>query len=128
MYPLFKKHNKEKYLFPCSEIKNNSICSYFENNNRNLSNLTVYRTVSNDISDLEISNYDVVTFFTPADVTSFLDNFKDYRHDNLVFATFGVKTSNVLKESGFESKIQAPTTNAPSMARAIELYLYNEIN
>ncbi len=126
LYPLFKKHNTEKYLFPCSEVKNNSIYSYFEKNDRNLSNLTVYRTVSNDISDLEISNYDVITFFTPADVTSFLDNFKDHKHDNLIFATFGANTSKVLKESGFEPKIQAPTINAPSMARAIELYLYDK--
>ncbi|MCP3659328.1 MAG: uroporphyrinogen-III synthase [Bacteroidetes bacterium] len=126
LYPLFKKHNTEKYLFPCSEEKNIKICSFFENQ-LNLSSLIVYKIVSNNLTDLDINAYDVITFFTPADVSAFLDNFENFTQKNSAFATFGNNTSKLLKEYGYESKIHAPTTAAPSMVRAIEIFLSNKM-
>ena len=42
---LFKTHKKEKFLFPCSDIRKSSIPNYFTENGFDFSECIIYRTV-----------------------------------------------------------------------------------
>ncbi len=127
LLPLIKKHEKESFLFPCSEIRNNDLVGFFKKNKKPLTEIIVCKTIADDLSDISINDYGVITFFSPADVKAFISNFKNFVQGDKILATFGEKTSIILKDSGFKANIEAPTLNAPSMAKALELFFSNKI-
>ncbi len=123
LFPFFKKYRKEKYILPCSEIKNPAITTFFKNSNLKISHLTILDPVFNNFSDIDVNKYDIITFFSPSDVKSFFASNKKIDESKVVFATFGINTENILKDAGFQSIIHAPTLLAPSIAKAIENFI-----
>ncbi len=128
LFPFFKKYRKEKYILPCSDIKNPAITTFFKNSNLKISHLMILNTVFNDFSDIDVNKYDIITFFSPSDVKSFFASTKKVDPSKVIFATFGINTEKILKDAGFQSIIQAPTLLAPSIAKAIENFISEEKN
>ena len=83
----------------------------------------MFKTVSADLSDLRDVNYDILAFFSPAGINSLLENFPDFKQNSTKLATFGPTTTEAVERSGLRSDITAPTKNAPSMSRAIDLFI-----
>ena len=81
------------------------------------------KTVSNDLSSVQLGDYDMVIFYSPADVRSLQENFPELKAGTTRFATFGPATTKALKEAGYEPEIEAPTPATPSMADALKRYL-----
>jgi uroporphyrinogen-III synthase len=120
---LCKAHPSEKYLFPCSDIRKPSIPDFFKTNKLNLTEFTIYRTVSSDLSDLKEVFYDILVFFSPADIKSLYDNFPDFLQNNTRIAGFGESTQKAILEHNLILDIPAPTADAPSMVTALENYI-----
>lgn len=120
---VMKKHKKEKFLLPCSDILKKSIPELLDKAKFNWTKATLYKTVCSDLSDLENVLYDMLVFFSPAGIESLLMNFPDFKQNNTRIAVFGPTTATAAKESGLRIDIQAPTQNAPSMTMAIENYI-----
>ena len=120
---VIKKHPKEKFLYPCSEIRNGSIPAFLLENEYEYSEAVMYQTVSSDLSDLEKLNFDVIAFFSPSGVTSLFDNFPNFSQGNTRIAAFGPTTAKAVVDAGLELDIEAPMPNAPSMTGALELYI-----
>ena len=124
---LFKKHKKETFLFPCSDIRKNEIPDFLAQNDYTYNEAVIYRTVSSDLSDLKDIKYDVIAFFSPSGIKSLYDNFPDFEQGETRIAAFGPTTAKAVRDHNLRLDIEAPHPNAPSMTGAIELYI-KEVN
>ena len=120
---VLKKHKKEKFLLPCSEVMNPNIINTLKDGDLNFITAAMYRTVSSDLSDVNIETFDMIVFFSPSGVQSLLKNFPKYKQGNTRIATFGVTTSQTAKDAKLKVEVEAPVPQAPSMTMAIEQYL-----
>lgn len=120
---VLKKHKKEKFLLPCSDIANQEMVDTLAQHGIEAIPAVIYRTVCSDLSDLADVKYDMLVFFSPAGVVSLLKNFPDFVQNTTLIAAFGHTTSQAVIESGLRLDIQAPVPEAPSMTMSIENYL-----
>lgn len=123
LFPYFKKHKTEKYLFPCSNIRKEDVPEFFDKNGFNYNEMTLYKTVASDLSDLSDVNYDILAFFSPSGISSLYENFPDFKQNSTRIAAFGPTTSSAVKNAGLILDIEAPMPNAPSMIGALETYI-----
>jgi uroporphyrinogen-III synthase len=125
MFPLFKKHKKKRFLFPCSENSKQDIPDYLKKQKIKFDTAPIYRTVSADITQEvgDVKAYDMIVFFSPSGIESLFKNFPDFEQKDTLIAAFGPTTHKAVEEAGLELNIQAPKPNAPSMTMAIEEYL-----
>ncbi len=120
---IIKKHKTEKFLYPCSEIRRDEIPNYMEKNNIKYSEAVIYKTVASNLTDLKVTDYDLIGFFSPSGVHSLFTNFPDFMQGDIRVAAFGPTTAKAVTEHNLILDIQAPQPNAPSMTGAIELYI-----
>ncbi len=120
---VLKKHEKEKFLFPCSDVRRDDIPSFLKERNYNFKELVIYHTVATDLSDLADVNYDMIAFFSPSGIDSLFKNFPDFEQKNTRIAAFGPTTAKAVREKNLVLHVEAPLPNAPSMTGAIELYI-----
>ncbi|MCZ6692638.1 MAG: uroporphyrinogen-III synthase [Bacteroidetes bacterium] len=120
---LLKKHQDEKYIFPCSNIRKDDIPNFLRSNGYQFSEAIIYKTVASNLSDLSNVNYDIIAFFSPSGINSLFVNFPDFEQNNTRIAGFGPTTSKAVHDAGLILDIEAPLPNAPSMTGALELYI-----
>lgn len=125
LLPLFKKYPTDKYLLPTSEITSPEILSTMEKSDVEWSRAVMYRTVSSNISDIDIKDYSMLVFFSPNGIKSLQENFSDFEQKDTKIAVFGTTTQNAAIEAGFRIDIMAPSKETPSMTMAIEKYIRN---
>lgn len=118
-----KKHKKEKFLLPCTDILRDKIPETLINNDIDFSKAILFRTVASDLSDLENVYYDMLVFYSPGGIESLLKNFPDFKQNNTFIAAFGPTTANAIVKNNLRLDLHAPQPNAPSMTGAIELFV-----
>ncbi|SFT64182.1 uroporphyrinogen-III synthase [Lishizhenia tianjinensis] len=118
-----KKHKKEKFLLPCSDILRDVIPEVLNENKIDFQKAVLYRTVCSDLSDLESVTYDMLVFFSPSGIESLLKNFPDFKQNNTMIAAFGPTTAKAIVDNNLRLDLHAPQPNAPSMTMAIENYV-----
>lgn len=118
-----RKHNKDNYLIPVSDISKSDIQPLLKKNKIKYNSVVLYKTVSSDLSDLENVYYDILVFFSPAGIKSLIDNFPEFKQNETKIAAFGPTTTKAVKEAGLKCNIPAPTKDAPSMTRALDLFI-----
>ena len=123
---LIKKHRNEKFLLPCSDVHKLEIPKMLEENKVHYRKAVIYRTLATDVTDLEISKYDMMVFFSPVGIKSLLHNFPDFKQNNTIIGAFGPHTTKAVTEAGLRLDIPAPSKTAPSMAMAIDQYLQHQ--
>ncbi len=120
---VIKKHKKEKYLLPCSDIHKQEITDILDKNSIDYSKVVLYKTVCSDLSDLDEVTYDVIVFFSPAGITSLYKNFPKFKQNKTRLAAFGETTSQSVLDAGLKLDIKAPAPGSPSMTMALEQYI-----
>jgi uroporphyrinogen-III synthase len=123
---LVKKHKTEKFLLPCSDIHKQEIPKMLEDNKIQYKKAIIYRTLASDLSDLDISNFDLLIFFSPSGIKSLQKNFPDFVQGETAIGAFGTTTHKAVRDAGFTLNVEAPTQAAASMTAAIEIFLHNE--
>ena len=123
---VINKHCEEKFLVPSSDIHKQTMFTLLDENKINYTNAVIYRTVASNLSHVEISNYDLFIFFSPAGIKSLQNNFPEFKQDSKLIGAFGPTTAKAIKEAGFKLNIPAPTQSAPSMTMAIDEFLTNQ--
>jgi len=123
MLPLFKKYPDEKYLLPCSDVMGEDIPNVLNKAGIDWTKAVMYKTVSSDISDLKLKDYDMMVFFSPQGIKSLFRNFEDFKQDRMKIGVFGVGTQQAAEEAGLRVDVMAPTKETPSMTMAIEKYI-----
>jgi uroporphyrinogen-III synthase len=120
---VIKKHRTEKFLLPCSDVHNKELPNLLESANIEYREAILYRTVSDDLSSINLEKYDLIVFFSPQGIKSLFNNFPDFLQGTKLLAAFGPSTATAASEAGLAVEIIAPTNTAPSMTMAIDQYL-----
>ncbi|WP_271711465.1 uroporphyrinogen-III synthase [Marinigracilibium pacificum] len=120
---ILKKHKKERFLFPCSDIRKEDIPTFLDENGYNWTEATMYKTVASDLSDLDDVTYDIIAFFSPSGINSLFVNFPEFKQNETRIAAFGPTTAKAVRDHDLILDIEAPLPNAPSMTGAIEYYI-----
>lgn len=120
---VLKKHTKEKFLYPCSDVSNEEALGWMQENGYDYTPAVLFRTVVSDLSDLKDVFYDVIVFFSPSSVQSLYENFPDFKQNNTRLAAFGAQTHQAILDRGLTLDIEAPTPENPSMTMAVEQYI-----
>ena len=81
------------------------------------------KSVSQDLSSVDIKSFDMIVFYNVADVKSLQENFPDFQQGDIKMVSFGKSIVKAMEDAGLRIDVKAPTPEAPSVARAIELYL-----
>ncbi len=120
-----KKHKKEKFILPCTDILRDRIPMTLDENGIDYQKAVLYRTVASDLSDLENVFYDMLVFYSPGGIESLLKNFPDFKQNDTIIAAFGPTTANAIVKNNLRLDLHAPQPNAPSMTGAIENFVKN---
>jgi len=120
---IIQKHKNERFLLPCSDIHKLSLVKLLDDSKVNYTKAVIYTTVASDLSDVDIDDYDLLVFFSPAGVKSLFKKFEEYKQNHTLIGAFGPTTTKAVKEAGLKINIPAPTKTALSMTMAIEEYL-----
>ncbi|MDR2775554.1 MAG: uroporphyrinogen-III synthase [Tannerella sp.] len=124
---LIGKHSKEKYLIPVSDIHKDDLMASLDTKRINYRTAIMFRTVSNNFTDNEKFDYDMLVFFSPSGISSLLKNFPEFKQEDIRIGCFGPTTAKAAVDAGLRLDIEAPTPEAPSMTAALEQYLKKEM-
>lgn len=119
------KNNKEKFLFPISDVQADSVQTIADNK-INCTPVVMYRTVSNDFTPDEPFDYDLILFFSPSGINSLKKNFPEFGKDGnqkMAIGTFGPTTAKAVHDAGLRLDFEAPTKENPSMTAALDAFL-----
>lgn len=118
------KHKGEKFLIASSVGSNTDpITSLFAQAKLDYKVGVLVKAVSQDLSGLDLCSYDMVVLYNQYDVVSLKENFPDFKQGAIKFVSFGRNVVPAMEEAGIEIAVKAPTPEAPSVGKAIELYL-----
>ncbi len=123
LIPFITKHHSEKYLTPMSDVHTDDIKNMLDKLKVQHAEVVMYRTVSNDFTEEEEFDYDMLLFFSPAGVISLQKNFPDFEQKDIKIGTFGTTTAQAVRDAGFRLDLEAPTVKAPSMTAALEMFI-----
>lgn len=120
------KHKDEKFLIATSESSSkDAVTMLFEAKKLEFETAVFVKPVSQDLKDVDIKSYDLVVLFNPADVKSLYENHPDFVQGDTKFVSYGKSVVKAMEDAGLEIEISAPTPQAPSVAKALEIYLTN---
>ena len=117
------KHRNENFLIACTDSLKPDVHKLFTKEKLKHGSAVFVRTVSNDIRDIDLHNYQIVAFYSPADIKSLQEAWPEFKQESLLFATYGPSTARAAEEAGLQVAIKAPTPQAPSIAEALSNYL-----
>lgn len=123
LLPAMLKRKTDKYLVPQSDVHTDEIAQMFDANKIQHKEVVMYRTVSNDFTEGEAFDYDMLVFFSPAGVAALMKNFPGYQQGETAIACFGPTTAKAVADANLRLDLQAPTKTAPSMTAALEEFI-----
>jgi uroporphyrinogen-III synthase len=125
LFDVISKHKElERFIYPCSESFDSEITNWLRLNNCEYATPVLYKIISNDIKEIFTKNtYDVICFFTPGGVKSFLENFPKFKQNGTKIGAFGDNTYKAVSAAGLTMDIKAPQPKMPSMVSALEQFL-----
>ena len=127
---LIKRHKKERYLFPCADVRKQDIPDFLQAQDITFRELVIYHTCANEMNNLPrpITDYDLIAFFSPSGVRALVENFPDFNQYGIRLAAFGPTTARSVREHGLHLDIEAPLPKVPSMTAAIERYAQQHLS
>lgn len=121
------KHKGERFLVTQSDSGNSSALTDLMDAERlSYKTAAFIKSVPQDLKDTDLSSYDLVVFYNPYDVQSLQENFPDFKQGDIKFISFGKTIVKAMEDAGLSIEIMAPTPEAPSVAKAIELFLKSQ--
>lgn len=123
LLPLFKKYPTEKYLLPCSDVMGDEVPNVLNKAGIEWEKAVMYKTVSSDVTDLNIKDFDMLVFFSPQGIKSLFKNFENFEQGDTKIGVFGASVQQMAEEMGLRVDVMAPTKEIPSMTMAIEKFV-----
>lgn len=118
------KHKNEKFLITTnSGSANDAMARQFQTAGLDYTVADFVKPVSQNLKDLDIKSYDLAVVYNSSDIVSLKENFPEVKLEDMKFITFGKQIVKAMEEEGIPVAFQAPTAEAPSVAKAIALYL-----
>jgi len=123
---MMHKHREENILLPLSDPHKPEIPKLLEKKKFKYTIVILYRTVSSDMSDVNLSDYDILAFYSPTEIKSLFPNFPEYVKGDTKIACFGPTTIKAAKAARLRIDIQAPRPKIPSLTMAVEHFLKDQ--
>lgn len=118
------KHKGDKFLVATSAPSGvDSTTKLFEANGLDYTPAIFVKSVSQDLTGIDLHKYDMLVVFNPSDVKSLFESYPDFKQENIKFLSYGRSIVSAMKEAGLTIEIEAPTVDAPSVSKALENYL-----
>ena len=118
------KHKDETFLITQSDTSSSdALTRLFDGKKIQYHTGVFVKSVSQNLKKLDLRQYDLIVFYNPADVKSLNDNFPGFEQGDIRFISYGKGVVKAMEDAGLKIDMKAPTPEAPSAARAIELYL-----
>ena len=117
------KHKTNKFMLALSDNHKSSLPDAFAKSKINHTAAILYRTVNTDMKKFSLKEYDVIVFYSPADVKSFCENYPRFKQSDKIVATFGTATAKAAEDANLNVAIKAPTPEMPSIKTALEKFL-----
>ncbi|WP_295938721.1 uroporphyrinogen-III synthase [uncultured Alistipes sp.] len=118
---LIIKNKDEKFLLALSEPHKPELPETLTKLKLNFVPVILARTVAADLDDVALADYGLLALYSPSDVKALVEKFGT---ENLpAIAVFGEGTLRAAIDSGITVLANAPTPAAPSMVKAIDIYL-----
>jgi uroporphyrinogen-III synthase len=118
------KHKGENFLIATAEsTTKDAVTKIFESQSYAFQTAVFVKPVAQNLKDIDIHSYDLAALFNPADVKALFENFPEFKQENMKFLAYGKTIVPAMEEAGLTIEISAPTAEAPSVAKALELYL-----
>ncbi len=122
---LILKHKDEKMLLTLTEPHNPDIPDAMKRLKFDFSKAIMAKTISADLSDVDVRKYDLLAFYSPSEIAALVENF-GVKSLPMV-ATFGNGTTSSACAAGITVSAMAPMPEVPSMAKAVDI-LINKLN
>ena len=118
---LIIKHKAEQFLLALSEPHKPELPEALAKLKINFDPVILAMTVAADMEGIRPADYDVMALYSPSDVKTVVESFGV---DALpVVANFGDATLRAALGAGLKVRASAPSPEAPSMAKALDLYI-----
>ncbi len=115
------KHKEEKFLLALSEPHKPELPETLKTLKLSVDPVILSRTVAADLDDVNLSEMGLLALYSPSDVKALVEKFGT--EDLPPIAVFGAGTLRAAFDAGLTVVANAPTPEAPSMVKAIDLYL-----
>ncbi len=118
---LIIKHKEERFLLALSEPHKPELPDALAKLKLAVDPVILARTVASDLDDIRLADYDLLALYSPSDVKTLIG--KTGAGDLPPAAVFGEGTLRAALDAGLTVLANAPTPEAPSMAKAVDLLL-----
>jgi uroporphyrinogen-III synthase len=117
------KHKEERYLVPTSTVHNDEIPVLLKQHNLIFTKAFFYKTLSSELSHLNLKDFDMLVFYSPAGIDSLFTNFPDFIQDETFIGTFGPNTAKAAEKAGLRIDLKVPSPEFPSMTMALDKFI-----
>ncbi len=118
------KHKDEKFLIATSDAANAvTISQLFDKAEVNYTVAELVKSVYQDLTHIDLNSFDMLVLYNRSDVESLFNSFPDFKQGDMKIVSYGKSVVKYIEDSGLSIDFQAPTPEAPSVAKALELYL-----
>lgn len=118
---LIIKHKEENFLLALSEPHKPELPETLAKLKLRYDPVILARTVAAEMEGVRLADYDLLALYSPSDIKALVENFGT--DDLPPLATFGEGTLRTAHEAGLAVKAAAPAPGAPSMVKAVEIYI-----
>ena len=118
---LIIKHKEEKFLLALSEPHRPELPETLAKLRLPVDPVILARTVAADLDDVKLSDYDLLALYSPTDIRTLVEKFGTEQLPAI--AVFGEGTLRAALDAGITVLANAPTSEAPSMAKALDIYI-----
>lgn len=118
------KHRGEKFLITTSaEANTGPISTLFEKAGLDFTVSVMVKSVLQDISALNLSDYGAIVMYNPNDLKSLHASFPDFEQGGTAFISYGRGIAEALKNEGLSIAVQGPSEEIQSAAKALDVFL-----
>ncbi|MDR1886978.1 MAG: uroporphyrinogen-III synthase [Prevotellaceae bacterium] len=117
------KHKVEKFLLVLADSFKPEVPKIFEKAKLKVTRAILYRTIASDLSDLDLSEYDLIALFSPREIKSLQQNFPNFEQGDILFAAFGPATVKAIKAAKYSLSVEVPKQGIQSMSKALDIFL-----
>ena len=118
---LIIKHKSEKFLLALSEPHRPELPDTLAKLRLSVDAVILARTEATDLSTLNPKEFRLMVLYSPSDIKALVDHFGTADLPDI--AVFGEGTLQAAIDAGITVRANAPTPQAPSMAKAVDIYL-----
>ena len=118
------KHKDEKFLVTSADSSAAiTMASLLEKAGIEHAAANFVKAVPQDLKGIDLHSYDMVVLYNKSDVESIYTSYPGFEQGSLKIASYGKGVVKALNDAGLSIELQAPTPEAPSVAKALDLYL-----